>query len=89
MVLDMEPVASKWSAFGWATREINGNDMQSVVDALAAARDTAGRPHAIILRTTPGQGVPSLVTREKSHFIRVEPHEWDALLAELDAGGIT
>jgi transketolase len=84
MVLDMEPVADKWASFGWETREINGNDMASVVDALAGARRRGGRPHAIILRTTPGHGVPSLVVREKSHFIRVEPHEWDALQAELE-----
>ena len=84
MVLDMEPVSAKWQAFGWVTREINGNDMASVADALAAARQRGGKPHAIILRTTPGHGVPSLVVRETSHFIRVEPDEWDALQAELE-----
>ena len=38
MVLDMEPVAEKWRSFGWETREVNGNDMEAVVAALAAAR---------------------------------------------------
>lgn len=85
MVLDIEPVADKWRAFGWETQEINGNDMESVVAALAAARHNLKRPSAIVLRTLPGQGIPSLVAREKAHFIRVEPHEWDALAAELDA----
>lgn len=85
MVLNMEPVAEKWRAFGWDTQEIDGNDMRSVVDALAATRSGAKRPFAIVLRTKPGQGIPSLVTREKAHFIRVEPSEWDALAAELDA----
>ncbi len=84
LVLDMEPIAQKWSAFGWETQEIDGNDMRSVVAALVAARKTAGRPHAIVLRTTPGHGVPSLVKREKAHFIRVEPSEWDALATELE-----
>jgi transketolase len=84
MVIDMEPVAGKWSAFGWETREIDGNDMASVVAALDATRDRSGLPHAIILRTVPGCGVPSLVAREKSHFIRVEPTEWDALVEELE-----
>ncbi len=84
LVLDMEPVANKWRAFGWETQEINGNDMRSVVAALLSARETMGRPHAIVLRTTPGHGVPSLVKREKAHFIRVEPSEWDALATELE-----
>jgi transketolase len=85
LVLDMEPVADKWRAFGWATQEIDGNDMEAVVSALEAARETAGKPHAIVLRTRPGQGVPTLLGREKAHFIRVEPGEWDALMGELEA----
>ncbi len=39
IVLDMEPVADKWRAFGWETQEIDGNDLAAVVAALAAARD--------------------------------------------------
>ncbi len=87
VVLDMEPVAAKWRAFGFATAEIDGNDMAAVVAALAGARVASGRPHAIVLRTQPGFGIPSLVAREKAHFIRVDPGEWDALAAELDREG--
>ena len=85
IVLDMEPVADKWRAFGWQTQEIDGNDMEAVVAALMAARATEGKPHAIVLRTRPGRGVPTLEGREKAHFVRVEPDEWDALLAELES----
>lgn len=87
VVLDMEPVAQKWAAFGWTTREIDGNDMTAVTEALASARAAAGRPQAIVLRTRPGCGVPTLEGREKAHFVRVEPGEWDALIAELEARG--
>jgi transketolase len=84
LVLDMEPVAAKWRAFGWATQEIDGNDLAAVVAALAEARAAEGRPHAIVLRTRPGCGVPTLERREKAHFVRVEHGEWDALRTELD-----
>ena len=80
----MEPVADKWRAFGWRTQEIDGNDLGAVVTALGAAREAAGRPAAIVLRTLPGKGVPSLESREKAHFIRVDPGEWDDLAAELE-----
>src|SRR5215204_3114655 len=66
VVLDMEPVAEKWRAFGWETLEIDGNDMSAVVAALAAARQSNGRPKAIVLRTLPGKGVPRIETSEKS-----------------------
>jgi transketolase len=84
VVLDMESVADKWRAFGWDTQEIDGNDMAAIVAALSQARATGGRPHAIVLRTLPGKGVPTLETREKAHFVRVDPGEWDALIAEFE-----
>jgi len=89
LVLDMEPVAEKWRAFGFAVQEIDGNDMAAIVAALAEARARTGKPHAIVLRTRPGFGIPTLMAREKAHFIRVEGGEWDALMAELDREGAT
>lgn len=85
IVLDMEPVAEKWRAFGWETQEIDGNDLAAIVDALAAARVRSGRPKAIVLRTLPGKGVPTIESREKAHFVRVDPGEWDALISEFEA----
>ena len=84
VVLDMEPVAEKWRAFGWQTAEIDGNDMAAIVAALREAREGPGKPKAIVLRTLPGKGVPTLERREKAHFVRVDPGEWDALVAEFE-----
>jgi transketolase len=84
IVLDMEPVADKWHAFGWQVQEIDGNDLAAIVAAFGAARAPQGKPHAIVLRTRPGSGVPTLEAREKAHFVRVEADEWDALIAELE-----
>jgi transketolase len=85
VVLSQEPVAGKWRAFGWETAEIDGNDMAQIVHALHGARSRDGRPKAIVLRTLPGRGVPTLERREKAHFVRVDPHEWDGFEAELEA----
>jgi transketolase len=85
IVLDMEPVAEKWRAFGWETEEIDGNDLAAIVAALKAARLRSGRPKAIVLRTLPGKGVPTIESREKAHFVRVDPGEWDALIAEFES----
>ncbi len=84
VVLDMEPVADKWRAFGFETREIDGNDLGAIVAALAELRAPTGRPKAIVLRTKPGRGVPTLEARERAHFVRVDPGEWDALVAEFE-----
>jgi transketolase len=85
IVLDMEPVAEKWRAFGWETEEIDGNDIAAVVSALKLARVRSGKPKAIVLRTLPGKGVPTIESREKAHFVRVDPGEWDTLISEFES----
>jgi len=84
VVLDMEPVADKWRAFGWQTSEIDGNEMRAVIDALADARERNGKPKAIVLRTLPGKGVPRIETSEKSHFFRIDVAQWDGIIAEFE-----
>jgi transketolase len=86
IVLDMEPIADKWRAFGWETQEIDGNDMAAIVVALAAARTRNASPKAIVLRTLPGKGVPALESREKAHFVRVDPGEWESLIEAFERG---
>lgn len=84
VVLDMEPVAEKWKAFGWETREIDGNDMAAIVAALAQSRTRNGKPKAIVLRTLPGKGVRRIEESEKSHFFRVDVGQWDSIIAEFE-----
>ncbi|WP_421915079.1 transketolase [Mesorhizobium sp.] len=84
VVLDMEPVAGKWRAFGWETSEIDGNDIAAVVGALAGARQRNGKPKAIVLRTLPGKGVPRIESSEKSHFFRIDVAQWDGIIAEFE-----
>ncbi len=84
MVLDMEPVAAKWTAFGWNTVEIDGNDIEAVIGALHAARQSSERPTAIVLRTLPGKGVPEIENSEKSHFFRVDVSRWDGIIAQFE-----
>lgn len=84
VVLDMEPVASKWTSFGWETFEIDGNDMGAVVATLASARQRNGKPKAIVLRTLPGKGVRRIEQSEKSHFFRVDVSQWDSIIDEFE-----
>ena len=88
IVVEIEPVAEKWRAFGWATQEVDGNDLRALTVALSEAREADGRPKAIIARTRPGRGVPRLEGREQAHFIRVDADEWGAVRSELEAGHV-
>jgi transketolase len=85
-VLGFEPLADKWAAFGWFVQRVDGNDLPAVLTAFDAARTcTEAKPRVILFDTLMGKGVPFLETREKNHFIRVDPPEWQQALAVLDA----
>ena len=55
-VMPLESLSDKWKANSWAVQEIDGNNMQAILDACAAAR-TSIRPTVIIAHTVPGKGV--------------------------------
>jgi transketolase len=84
-VLGFEPLADKWAAFGWHVQRVDGNDLPAVVEAFDAARACKeAKPRVILFDTLMGKGVPFLEQREKNHFIRVDPPEWQQALAILD-----
>jgi transketolase len=84
-VMQFEPLADKWSAFGWHVQRVDGNVLPAVVTAFDAARQcTEAKPRVILCDTLMGKGVPFLEAREKNHFIRVDPPEWQQALAALD-----
>jgi transketolase len=85
-ILKFEPIADKWAAFGWHVQRVDGNDLSAVLAAFDAARQhDQAQPRVILLDTLMGKGVPFLEQREKNHFIRVDPPEWQQALAILDA----
>lgn len=85
-VMRFEPIADKWNAFGWFVQRINGNDLDAVKNAFDAARNHAEKqPRVILCDTLMGKGVPFLEAREKNHFIRVDPPEWQKAIEILDA----
>jgi transketolase len=85
-VLGFEPLVDKWTAFGWHVQRVDGNDLPAVLKAFDAARALAEpKPRVILFDTLMGKGVPFLEQREKNHFIRVDPPEWQQALKALDA----
>ncbi|OGP64579.1 MAG: transketolase, partial [Deltaproteobacteria bacterium RBG_13_53_10] len=56
-VMPIEPLADKWQAFGWRVVEIDGHDMDRVVEALEGAKSYKGAPTLILAHTVKGKGV--------------------------------
>lgn len=86
-VSNFEPLAPKWEAFGWHVQRVDGNDIEALVAAFDRARALdEPRPRVVICDTRMAKGVPFLEARERNHFLRVEPDEWQQALQVLEAG---
>ena len=85
-IMGFEPLADKWAAFGWHVQRADGNDLPAVIAAFDAARALKqDKPRVILFDTLMGKGVPFLETRDKNHFIRVDPPEWQQAIADVDS----
>jgi transketolase len=56
-VMPLEDLRGKWESFGWHVIEIDGNDVEAVIDASAMARAIVEKPTVIIAHTIPGKDV--------------------------------
>ncbi len=75
-----EPVAEKWSAFGWHALEVDGHDHGALADAL---REEADRPKIIIARTIKGKGVSFMEDQLIWHYYIVTDEHRAQALEEL------
>ena len=83
-IMSVEPVQDKWHAFGWHTQRVDGNDLSALLAAIAECQRITDRPHAIVLDTLMGKGVRLFEERDKGHFIRVEPGDWQLARRQLE-----
>lgn len=78
-VMPLEDLHGKWSSFGWHVMEINGNDMNAIIEALETAKAIVEKPVAIISHTIPGKGVDFM--EADFHWHGVAPNHEQAVKA--------
>jgi transketolase len=62
-----DDVRKRFESYGWHVLHADGQDMQSVFEALQAAQSESTRPSMIITRTTIGYGMPNRQGTQKAH----------------------
>jgi len=85
-VLNLDPIDGKFSACGWQTYAIQGNDMEVVVKTLERVRASKDQPTCILSLTRKGQGILKLLARlgdENFHGKPVPAKYLDEALAEI------
>lgn len=56
-VMPLENLRAKWESFGWHVQEVDGHNVESIIEAASMARAITNRPSVIIAHTIPGRGV--------------------------------
>lgn len=56
-VMPLEDLRGKWESFGWHVQEIDGHNIESIIDAASMARAITNKPSIVIAHTIPGKGV--------------------------------
>ena len=84
-VIGLGNIREKFAAFGWATLEMNGNDMDDVIKVLAEAKALTGKgkPIAILMHTIMGKGVDFMENDHNWHGIAPNDEQLAKALAQL------
>lgn len=82
-IMNVEPLAEKWHAFGWQVLEIDGHNFHEIINALDTAEKIKGKPTMIIAKTVKGKGVSFMENKVQYHGVAPTEKELEQALVEL------
>jgi len=84
-VMSPYPILDKLEAFGFAAVEIDGHDFEQIEAAFAKARETEGKPFAIVMKTIKGKDVSYMENNAGWHGKAPNDAEFEIAMTELNA----
>ena len=81
--MGIEPLTLKWRSFGWHVQEIDGHNIQEILDALDVATSVKGKPTVIVAHTIKGKGVSFMEDVLQWHVNPVTKEDGERALKEL------
>jgi len=83
--LGLEPLMSKFQAFGWSVQEVDGHDHGQLNKALTSIPWEAGKPSILIAHTVKGKGVSFMENKVEWHYRSPNSEQLSQALTELEA----
>jgi transketolase len=80
----LEPLADRWRAFGWGVVEVDGHDVDALMNVFDSLPALDGRPTCLIANTNKGRGVSFIEDRVEWHHRVPTDEELSAALLELE-----
>lgn len=82
-VMNLEPLADKWRAFGWECVTVDGHDIEALLAAFEIRKKVADKPFAIICKTIKGKGVSFMEDSIEWHCCQISQEQRDQAICEL------
>jgi transketolase len=82
-VMRLEPLVDKWKSFGFEVLELDGHNMQAILDTIDAAKKVKGKPTCIMAYTKMGRGVSFMEDNYKWHGVPPNDEQGKVALTEL------
>jgi transketolase len=83
-VTSLSPLKGKFEAFGWSSYDVNGHDVNALVDVLKKVPNGSGKPVAVIAHTVKGKGISFMEDDNNWHYRIPNKDEVKAALTELE-----
>lgn len=83
VVMPLEDLRGKWESFGWHVQEVDGHNIESILDAVGMAKAITNMPSVIITHTIPGKGVDFMEYDYHWHGYGKSPDDYKRALHKL------
>lgn len=80
---NMEPYVDKFKSFNWDVTEIYGHDYEAINDAIEKAKNTKGKPSAVVINTIKGKGC-KFAEEMWNHHVKISPEQADEAIRILE-----
>ena len=84
-VMNPEPIADKFAAFGWNVITVDGHDHEQIKNAIETAKTVKGKPTMVVCRCVKGKGISFMENNYAWHGTAPNQEQRDQAISELDA----
>lgn len=82
-VKSLDALRSKWQSFGFCVIDVDGHNIESLINAFETAKNTKGKPSIIIAKTVKGKGVSFMENKVEWHGKAPNEEEYTEAIKEL------
>jgi transketolase len=83
-VLDLAPLSTRWSAFGWDVHEVDGHDVDALMRTLEELTAVTSKPHVLLAQTTFGKGVSYMENTIAWHYMPMSDEQYAQAMNEIE-----